>query len=203
MLDINDFIEGFTTKFHGLEIKQPWAITNDLIKLIDELIPHLYDAYKIQNGVAIHKSAIIESGVVFKSPTIIMENCVVGANAYFREGVILDKSVKVGAGCEIKSSIICSGTAIAHFNYIGNSIIGHDVNFEAGSIAANHYNERETKEISVRVGKYIIETHSKKFGALVGDGSKVGANAVLSPGTILEKNSIVKRLELIEQVKHS
>jgi bifunctional N-acetylglucosamine-1-phosphate-uridyltransferase/glucosamine-1-phosphate-acetyltransferase GlmU-like protein len=132
-----------------------------------------------------------------------MENCRVGANAYFREGVILDKSVKIGAGCEIKTSFICSNTAIAHFNYIGNSIIGHDVNFEAGSIAANHYNEREDKEISVKVGGEIIQTHSKKFGALVGDGSKIGANAILSPGTILEKNSIVKRLELIEQVKYS
>ena len=203
MLDINIYIENFTTKFHAMENKYPWQITNDLNKFIEELIPHLGDAYKIMDGVAIHESATVESGVVFKNPTIIMENCVIGANAYFREGVILDKSVKIGAGCEIKSSFICSGTAIAHFNYIGNSIIGHDVNFEAGSIAANHYNERDTKEISVRVGDHIIETHSKKFGALVGDGSKIGANAVLSTGTILEKNSIVKRLELIEQVKYS
>ncbi|MFH7031624.1 hypothetical protein [Flavobacterium aquidurense] len=34
----------------------------------------------------------------------------------------------------------------------------------------------------------------------MGDNSRIGANAVLSPGTILTKNSIVKRLELIEQV---
>jgi len=203
MLDINIFIEDFTTKFHGLEHEYPWQITNNLIQLIEELIPELGDAYKIENGVAIHESATVESGVVFKSPTIIMENCKVGANAYFREGVILDKAVNIGAGCEIKSSFICSNTAIAHFNYIGNSIIGHDVNFEAGSIAANHYNERDVKEISVKVGEVIIQTHSKKFGALVGDGSKIGANAVLSPGTILERNSMVKRLELIEQVKYS
>jgi NDP-sugar pyrophosphorylase family protein len=203
MLDINIFIEDFTKKFRGLESKYPWQITDNLIQLIEQLIPHLGDTYKIENGVAIHKSAIVESGVIFKSPAIIMENCRVGANAYFREGVILDKSVKIGAGCEIKTSFICSNTAIAHFNYIGNSIIGHDVNFEAGSIAANHYNEREDKEISVKVGGEIIQTHSKKFGALVGDGSKIGANAILSPGTILEKNSIVKRLELIEQVKYS
>ncbi len=67
-----------------------------------------------------------------------MENCHMGANTYFREGVFLDTSVKIGPSSEIKSSIICPGTAIAHLNYVGNRIIGQNVNFEAGSIAANH-----------------------------------------------------------------
>jgi acetyltransferase-like isoleucine patch superfamily enzyme len=75
------------------------------------------------------------------------------------------------------------------------------VNFEAGSIAANHYNERISKRISVLYKSEIIDTGVEKFGSLVGDNSKIGANAVLSPGTILEKNTIVKRLELIEQYK--
>jgi hypothetical protein len=61
---------------------------------------------------------------------------------------------------------------------------------EAGSIIANHFNERTNKEIFPGV---------TKFGALVGDGCKIGANAVLSPGTILEKNSVVARAELINQ----
>ncbi|SDZ08896.1 hypothetical protein SAMN05444397_103381 [Flavobacterium aquidurense] len=46
-----------------------------------------------------------------------------------------------------------------------------------------------------------VETKTDKFGSIVGDNSKIGANAVLSPGTILEKCSIVKQLELIEQTK--
>jgi hypothetical protein len=44
-----------------------------------------------------------------------------------------------------------------------------------------------------------FRTDVEKFGALVGDGSKIGANAVLSPGTILAPDTVVKRLELIEQ----
>lgn len=74
------------------------------------------------------------------------------------------------------------------------------VNFEAGSIAVNHDNEREFKKISVLYNAQIIETNSEKFGSLVGDNSKIGANAVLSPGTILIRNSIVKRLQLVEQI---
>jgi len=85
------------------------------------------------------------------------------------------------------------------FNFIGDSIIGSDVNFEAGSITANHFNERNDKRIFIKHNSDLIETNSTKFGSLVGDGSKVGANAVLSPGTILPKNTLVKRLELVDQ----
>ena len=46
----------------------------------------------------------------------------------------------------------------------------------------------------------IINTKAIKFGALIGDAAKIGANAVLSPGSLIDKKQIVKRLELIEQV---
>ena len=197
---IDHFIEDFSKTFTDLSPSEPWNITNDLKTIIEKIILNLGDDYIIQDNIAIHKSAIIENNVTIKKPAIIGKNCYIGANAYFREGVYLDQLVKIGPGCEIKSSIICSNTAIAHFNYIGNSIIGRNINFEAGSIAANHYNERTNKKISVLYDSQIIETNSDKFGSLVGDNSRIGANAVLSPGTILVKNSIVKRLELIEQV---
>lgn len=200
MIPIDHFIEDFSKTFKDLPQSEPWTITNDLKNIIEKMILNLDENYIIEDNIAIHKSATIENNVTIKSPAIISENCYIGANAYFREGVFLDHSVKIGPGCEIKNSIICSNTAIAHFNYIGNSIIGRNINFEAGSIAANHYNERAIKKISVLYNSEIIETNTDKFGSLIGDNARVGANAVLSPGTILAKNSIVKRLELIEQV---
>ena len=201
MIITDDFISEFSLIFPDQKHLQPWEITDKLKEIIRERLLQLGDDYLISDGVAIHQTAIVESGAVLKSPAIVGSNCVVGANAYFREGVYLDQSVKIGPGCEIKNSIICSGTAIAHFNYIGNSIIGRNVNFEAGSIAANHYNERVLKRILVFYQSGIIDTGVEKFGSLVGDHSKIGANAVLSPGTILDKNTIVKRLELVEQYK--
>ncbi len=201
MIAITKFVAQFPLFTEAFEQKNPWEITSDIKNIITQAIAHLNEDYTIDNGVAIHKTAIIEPGVTLKSPAIIGENCFIGANAYFREGVFLDKNVKIGPGCELKSSIICSDTAIAHFNYIGNSIIGHNVNFEAGAIATNHYNERKSKNIRVKFKGKIINTKVPKFGSLVGDGSKIGANAVLSPGTLLEKKTTVKRLELIEQAK--
>jgi len=201
MVLTDDFITDFSRTFPYQINLQPWEITNNLKEILENRMLQLDEDYSINDGVAIHKTAIIESGVVLKRPAIVGGNCIIGANAYFREGVYLDQSVKIGPGCEIKNSIICSGTAIAHFNYIGNSIIGRNVNFEAGSIAANHYNERVSKRIFVLHQSEVIDTGVEKFGSLVGDNSKIGANAVLSPGTILEKNTIVKRLELVEQYK--
>ena len=184
----------------GQEDKMPWEIIGDLEDLLKKQIRTLGENYNISNGVAVHKTATVEQGVVLKGNIIISKNCFIGANAYLRGPIFLGSTVKIGPGCEIKQSIILDDTATAHFNYVGNSIIGSKVNFEAGSICANHFNEREDKNISVFYKGELIDTKSKKFGSLVGDHSKIGANAVLSPGTLLEKGSIVKRLELINQV---
>ena len=200
-ISIGNFIKQFPAIFSSKSNLNPWEITENLASILNELILHLNTDFDVNSGIAIHKTAIIEQGVTFKAPIIVGENCFVGANAYLRGGVYLDKSVRIGPGCEIKTSIICSGSSIAHFNFIGDSIIGSNVNFEAGAVTANHFNERADKKISVLYQSAIIETYSEKFGSLIGDNSKIGANAVLSPGTILEANAIVNRLELVDQLK--
>lgn len=192
-------IENIKTKFPQIDNLQPWEIIDNLEDHLLQIIKALDNNYKIENNIAIHKTATIEHGVMMKGTIIISENCFVGANAYLRGPIFLSNSVSVGPSSEIKQSIIFDNTAIAHFNYIGNSIIGQNINFEAGSICANHHNERQDKNIIVTNNGKLIDTKTEKFGSLIGDNSKIGANAVLSPGTILEKNRIVKRLELIEQ----
>jgi NDP-sugar pyrophosphorylase family protein len=200
-LDIRVFIERFSLLFDELKNKMPWEITNNLAEILTGRMGRLEKEYSVKDGIAIHSTAVIEQNVVLKGPIIVGKNCFIGANAYLRGPVFLDENVSIGAGCEIKQSIIFSSTAIAHFNYVGNSVVGSNVNFEAGSVAANHYNERKDKTISVLHEGSVINTQSNKFGSLIGDHSRVGANAVLSPGTILPKYSIVKRLELVEQLK--
>jgi UDP-N-acetylglucosamine diphosphorylase / glucose-1-phosphate thymidylyltransferase / UDP-N-acetylgalactosamine diphosphorylase / glucosamine-1-phosphate N-acetyltransferase / galactosamine-1-phosphate N-acetyltransferase len=201
MINIKRYIQNFKSSFFPDNALQPWEITDNLENLITKHLNTLNSDYKIENNIAIHKTAIIEQGVILKGTVIISEDCFVGANAYLRGPIFLSHSVRIGPGSEIKQSIIFDNTAIAHFNYIGNSIIGQNVNFEAGSVCANHYNERQNKRIFVSHGGQLVDTKTEKFGSLVGDNSKIGANAVLSPGTILDKNSIVKRLELVEQIK--
>ncbi len=201
MIPITDFIKAFPLP--GLEGSAPWEITRNLPALLEEIIGTLDSEYQVSDGIAIHKTATIERGVIMKRPVIVGSNSFVGATAYLRGGVYVDKSVTIGPACEIKSSVICSQSSIAHFNFIGDSIIGSNVNFEAGSVTANYHNDKVEKEIFVRFNSKNLGTAVDKFGSLVGDGCKIGANAVLSPGTILPVNTIVGRLQLVDQSRDS
>ena len=132
---------------------------------------------------------------------IIGKNSIIKSGAYIRNGAFIGNDVTIGANSEIKQSIIFDASRIAHLNYVGNSIIGEDVNLEAGSILANHFNEFKNKQVEVIINDSKINTGLTKFGSLIGDGSKIGANTVLNPGTILQKNSVVGRLVHLDQVR--
>jgi NDP-sugar pyrophosphorylase family protein len=199
MITIQPYIQAFKTIFPELENETPWEVTQAAQLIIAKKIKSLGADYRIQDNVAIHKDAKVEEHVILKGPVIISAGCFIGSHAYLRNGVFLDKQVSIGPGCEVKSSYLFSNSALAHFNFVGDSIIGSQVNMEAGSVIANHYNERKEKVIKVMLEGNPISTEIDKFGALVGDQTKIGANAVLSPGTLLLPKSIVKRLELIEQ----
>ncbi len=179
---------------------EPWHILANLEDAIQKQLAELGDEYVLHDGVAIHNTAIVDPTATIKAPAIIGADCFIGPHSLLRAGVYLEANVSVGPSCEIKHALIGSNSSFAHFNFIGDSVIGSGVNFEAGAITANHYNEREDKTIFVRVDGENARIDSVKFGALIGDGTKVGANAVTSPGTLLAKNSVVGRLELIEQV---
>lgn len=177
----------------------PWNITHNSKQILLEKLNHLGSDYRIFNHVAIHKTVFIDSHAILKGPAIISANCFIGAHTYLRGGVFLDENVSLGPGCEVKSSFLFANTALAHFNFIGDSLLGSHINLEAGAVIANHFNERKDKKITVYTAGIAYATGIDKFGALVGDHCKIGANAVLSPGTILTANTIVKRLELIDQ----
>lgn len=85
------------------------------------------------------------------------------------------------------------------FIIVGDSVIGRNVNIEAGAIIANYRNELEDKEIICSLNHHVIKTGTNKFGSLIGDNRRISANAVLAPGTILKPGLVVKRLALIDQ----
>jgi NDP-sugar pyrophosphorylase family protein len=200
MIDITSYVQDFKTHFPASVASMPWLIVRQVISVIEDKLLMLDHDYIITGNVAVHKSARIDEHITIKGPAIISANCFIGAHAYLRGGVFVGEGSIIGPGCEVKSCIILHKSALAHFNFTGDSIIGSNINMEAGAVVANHYNERDNKEISVRIEGKVYNTGTAKFGALVGDNTKIGANAVLSPGTILKPNSVVERLKLIEQM---
>jgi UDP-N-acetylglucosamine diphosphorylase / glucose-1-phosphate thymidylyltransferase / UDP-N-acetylgalactosamine diphosphorylase / glucosamine-1-phosphate N-acetyltransferase / galactosamine-1-phosphate N-acetyltransferase len=200
MININEYCLDYDTTFADFTNEAPWNVIAKIQPIITAQVNRLSTSEYIINGeIAIHRTATIEQGVVLKGPVIISEECFIGAHAYLRGGVFIGQRSVVGPGCEVKSSVILNRSALAHFNFVGDTLVGSNVNMEAGSVTANHFNERADKTISVKIHNTIYRIDSMKFGAIIGDNTKIGANAVLSPGTILPKHSIVRRLELIDQ----
>lgn len=197
--DLETYIEGFYGAYpEFLDISTPWAVPPAIAEGVRARTAGLsVGEYEIDGGIAVHHDAEVEAGVALKPPAQVMAKAFVATGAYLRGGVIIGEDARIGPGCEVKASLIGAASTLAHFNYVGDSVIGTNVNLEAGAVIANHFNERTDRRIFVRDGDEMIDTGTEKFGALIGDNCRIGANAVLSPGTILPRGSIVGRLELV------
>jgi NDP-sugar pyrophosphorylase family protein len=177
----------------------PWELTLNSNEIVERLLGRLGDGYDVRGDVAVHRASIVESGAILKGPLIVGSDCFVATGAYVRGGCWLEANCIIGPGAELKSSFVFAKSKLAHFNFVGDSILGNEVNLEAGSIIANCRNERANPGISFIHKGELIETGAEKFGALVGDRTKIGANAVVAPGAILAPDTIVKRLSLVDQ----
>lgn len=175
----------------------PWQLTGQSEAIVRQMLTELDPAqFRIEADVAIHHTAVIEQGVTLKGPLIIGAGVFIGAHAYLRGGCWVDTRCSIGPGCELKSSFVFASSRLAHFNFVGDSMIGADVNLEAGSILCNHRNERSDKAVLVHIDGTLVSTGVDKFGALVGDGCRLGANSVIAPGALLAAGTVVARASL-------
>lgn len=197
---VRDFVDGVdTTPLADLADRPPWRWTESADAIVRALISTCGADYAIGDGVAIHNTAFIEDGAALKPPLIIGPKCFISSTALLRGGCWLDRGVIIGPACELKSSFVFEASKLAHLNFVGDSVLGADVNIEAGAMIANYRNERAMKRIRIRVDQDWVDTGVDKFGALIGDGGRVGANAVIAPGALLKPRTIVPRLTLIDQ----
>jgi UDP-N-acetylglucosamine diphosphorylase / glucose-1-phosphate thymidylyltransferase / UDP-N-acetylgalactosamine diphosphorylase / glucosamine-1-phosphate N-acetyltransferase / galactosamine-1-phosphate N-acetyltransferase len=176
----------------------PWELTARALEIVRKTLNLCGQSYNISGDVAVHGTSIVEAGAIIKGPAIIGPGCFIAAGAYLRGGCWLDENCVVGPGSELKSSFVFRGSKLAHLNFVGDSILGSEVNLEAGSIIANYRNELGGPVISFTHNGQVIRTDVTKFGALVGDGTKIGANAVVAPGAVLPPDTIVKRLASVD-----
>jgi NDP-sugar pyrophosphorylase family protein len=133
--------------------------------------------------IAIGPGCRIEPGAVLVGPAVISEGVQIRTGAYIRENVILGAGSLVGAHSEVKGSILLPGAKAPHQAYVGDSILGRDVNLGAGTILSNVKNIGH--EVTFRHGGEVIHTGLHKFGAVLGDGCKTGCNTVLNPGVLM------------------
>jgi len=200
-LHLPDYVTSIaSTALHPWMHLPPWEITSNAASIVRSLLDQtdLQD-YVVTDEVAVHRSAVVEASATLKGPLLLGPNCFVAAGAYLRGGNWVAADCSFGPGTELKSSFVFRGTKLAHFNFVGDSILGEDVNLEAGSIICNYRNERADKDILVRLDGALHPTGVQKFGALVGDQARIGANAALAPGTLLCRGTVIGRTALCDQ----
>lgn len=185
------------------EVFDGTAYVWDAIGKLDAFLTSLFAQGRVvanyeEKNVHIGKGTVIEEGALIKGPSVVGENCYIGHTAFLRENCLIGNNVRIGHGCEVKHSVLLPQCAVAHLNYVGDSIIGSRVNVAVGAKLANL--RFDGKAIRIKDNGNTIETGLVKLGAIVGDGSQIGTNAVLNPGTILGKNCIVYPLVSVRGV---
>lgn len=176
----------------------PWQIVEVAENLIRTALQALGPEYQIDEEFAVHQSATVEPGVAIKGPGIIGPRCFIAAGAYLRGGTYVGEDCIIGPGSELKTSFMFPGSKIAHLNFVGDSILGSGVNVEAGAVIANYRNELADKTIRILHDGCVINTGVSKFGSLIGDQARIGANAVIAPGALIPPGTKVGRLQLVD-----
>lgn len=146
-------------------------------------------AFLFDDTILIGPGAVVEPGALIKGPTVIGKNTEVRQGAYLRGDCLVGNGCVVGHATEMKASIMLDGAQAGHFAYIGDSILGKNVNLGAGTKLANL--KLIPGEVVVPSGKERLKTGRRKLGAILGDRTETGCNSVTSPGTLLGPRSIV------------
>ena len=143
----------------------------------------------IGEQVSIGEGTLVEDGAMIKGPAIIGRNCQIRHNAYIRENVLIGDNCVVGNSCELKHAVLFNHALVPHFNYVGDSVLGHKAHLGAGVKVSNF--KLMPGNIKVELGERALDSGLRKFGALLGDETEIGCNAVLNPGSIIGRRSLI------------
>lgn len=175
---------------------RPW----DLIQMVDALIASLAKRgvtegalWERQSGVFVGEGVTISPDATILPPCVLGAGCEVRPGAYIRGKAIIGRGCVIGNSTEIKNAILFDGVTAPHFNYIGDSILGHLAHLGAGVILSN-----------VRLDKKPVTPFwnppcdpLRKAGALVGDHAEIGCHTVVCPGAIVPRGALISPLNLV------
>lgn len=145
------------------------------VKIIDPLSTHIAENVAIGEGTVIYPMTIIESEVS------IGKNCSIGPFARVRKNVTIADSVEIGNFVEVVRSVITNNSKVKHLTYIGDAVVGENVNIGAGTVIANYDGKKKHRTFI-------------KNGAFIGSGTiliapvEVGKEAMTAAGAVVTRN---------------
>ncbi|MHB9285844.1 bifunctional sugar-1-phosphate nucleotidylyltransferase/acetyltransferase [Halobacteriales archaeon Cl-PHB] len=153
------------------------------------------DSADLRGDVVVHEGATIEPGVVIEGPVLIKSGAEVGPNAYVRGTTLIGENCHVGQSVELKNSLVLANANVPHLSYVGDSVLGKDVNLGAGTNVANLRHDDEAVRLTVKGER--VSTGRRKFGVVLGEGARTGINSSLNAGVTLSPGATTKPGETV------
>jgi NDP-sugar pyrophosphorylase family protein len=184
---------GHEPLFRGVE--HPWDVLKILAAYVQASAKPVLNNAEISPAahlgplVFVGEDTVVEPGVMIVGPAIVGARCRIRHGAYIRENVVVGDDCVVGNSVELKHCVLFDGCQVPHFNYVGDSVLGHRAHLGAGAIVSNV--KLDHRNVWVDCDGTPVDTGLRKFGALVGDHAEIGCNAVLNPGSIIGPGSVV------------
>lgn len=171
-----------------IDIGRPW----DLLEANKILLAGMkgkhegtMEPYATLHGeVCVGRGTIIRNGAYIIGPVIIGDNCDIGPNCFIRPSTAIGNNVHIGNAVEVKNSIIMDDTKIGHLSYLGDSVIGRNCNFGAGTKVANL--RHDGRNIKCLIKGKVVDSGRRKLGVIMGDDVHTGINTSINVGTVME-----------------
>lgn len=171
----------------------PWdwvaAIVSALAGLESVLPSNLPVGVRVTGPVHIDPSVQLPHVCTIVGPAYIGPDTEIRPGAYVRGNLIAGRGCVLGNACEFKNALLLDGVKVPHFSYVGDTVLGNNCHLGAGVICSNV--RLDGSDVSLQLPTGLVDTGLRKLGAMLGDGAEVGCNAVLQPGTLIGRRSIV------------
>ncbi|WP_135825948.1 bifunctional sugar-1-phosphate nucleotidylyltransferase/acetyltransferase [Halorussus ruber] len=184
-----------------LDVGRPWELLEanewKLGELERDVQGSVHETADLRGPVVVEEGAAVDAGVVVEGPALIRSGASVGPNAYVRGATLVDEDAKIGHSVEVKNSVFMPGATAGHLSYVGDSLLGRDVNLGAGTTVANLRHDDEPVKLNVKGER--VSTGRRKFGVVLGDEAKTGINVALNVGTKLSPGAGVPPGETVSR----
>lgn len=144
----------------------------------------------IYPGVRIAPDTTISPNTVIESDVVIGHDCLVGPFARLRSGTRLADGSEVGNFVELVRTSIGKNTKVKHHTYLGDAVVGKNVNIGAGTITANFDGKNKNRTI-IEDGAFI------GVGAVLIAPVRIGGKATVGAGCVVPKGKNVPARETV------
>lgn len=145
----------------------------------------------IDDSVEVGRDTIIFPNTVIEKDVKIEGGCRIGPFARLRPGTRVAKGAEIGNFVELCRTEIGENTKVKHHTYLGDTVVGKNVNIGAGTITANYDGKDKYRTVIkdnafIGVGAVLIAPVTVGEDARVGAGSVVTKNKdVPAGGTVI------------------